>query len=139
MYAFRASSFKAARRWCHLYLATDNINDMRNRRDGPYVILRTHVPHKSFVTRIGVVEPAGGFRGAADSSWARASHASRSSLLIVERCTDSYLSHRAWFTSSRLRERLSQRFAARTWVELPGLLLRGHDVEAVAELISLVF
>ena len=29
--------------------------------------------------------------------------------------------------------------AARTLVELPGLLLRGHDVEAVAELISLVF
>ncbi len=26
--------------------------------------------------------------------------------------------------------------AARTLVELPGLLLRGHDVEAVAELIS---
>ena len=26
--------------------------------------------------------------------------------------------------------------AARTRVELPGLLLRGHDVEAVAELIS---
>ncbi len=25
--------------------------------------------------------------------------------------------------------------AARTWVELPGLLLRGHDVAAVAELV----
>ena len=113
MYAFRASSFKAARRWCHLYLATDNINDMRNRRDGPYVILRTHVPHKSYVTRIGVVEPAGGFRGTADSSWARASHALRSASSIVERCTGSYRSRRAWFTSSRLRDGLSQQFARR--------------------------
>ena len=29
--------------------------------------------------------------------------------------------------------------AARTWVELPGLLLGGHVVEAVAELISSVY
>ena len=133
MYWFRASSYQAWKRRRHLDLAT-NINYTQNRRDGPYVFIRRHVLHEFFMTRIGGVVPAGGFRGEADSSWARASHASRASLSIVARCTDSYSSRWALLLSSRRPHHSSRPFIFCLEFGMVHSVERGHLCVAVDRL-----